>query len=91
MDALIKARLTPQVAHEMMTTGRRYGGAEALEAAIVQQAVPEGDVLSAAIARAAEYADHDSTTLGTIKERLYAPALETLRDPVANGIPGLDK
>src|SRR4029453_6531940 len=29
MSALIQARLTPQVAHEAMTTGRRYGGAAA--------------------------------------------------------------
>lgn len=90
MDALIKARLTPQVAHEAMTTGKRYGGVDAFEAAIVQLAVPEGEVLSVAIERANEFADHDTATLGTIKERLYAPALETLRDPVANGIPGLE-
>ena len=29
MSALIQARLAPQAAHEAMTTGRRYGGAEA--------------------------------------------------------------
>lgn len=89
MDALIKARLTPQVAHEAMTTGRRYGGPDALAAGIAQQAVAEDAVVPAAIARAAELAEKDPTTLATIKQRLYAPALMTLRDTSANKLPGL--
>jgi enoyl-CoA hydratase/carnithine racemase len=32
MSALIQARLAPQVAHEAMTTGRRYGGVDARRA-----------------------------------------------------------
>src|SRR4051794_1589246 len=35
MSALIRSRLTPSVAHEAMTTGRRYGGERALAAGIV--------------------------------------------------------
>jgi enoyl-CoA hydratase/carnithine racemase len=87
MDALIKARLVPQVAHESMTTGRRYGGADALAAGIVQQAVAEDQVLVVAKARAAELAEKDPTTLGTIKERLYGPALAVLRDADVNALP----
>jgi hypothetical protein len=34
-------------------------------------------------------ADKDGPTLGTIKSRLYAPALATLRDVEANKLPGL--
>jgi enoyl-CoA hydratase/carnithine racemase len=30
MSALVRARLAPAVAHEAMTTGRRYGGEQAL-------------------------------------------------------------
>ncbi len=89
MDALIKARLAPQVAHEAMTTGRRYGGADAVAAGIVQSAVPEEAVVTSAIERAASLADKDGATLGTIKQRLYAPALATLRDADANKLPGM--
>lgn len=89
MDALIKSRLTPQVAHEAMTTGRRYGGADAVAAGIAQQAVAEDAVVPSAIARAAELAPKDPTTLATIKQRLYGPVLETLRDADANKLPGL--
>lgn len=87
MDALIKARLAPQVAHESMTTGRRYGGADALAAGIVQAAVAEDQVLAAAKTRAGELAEKDPTTLGTIKERLYADPLKVLRDAEANALP----
>lgn len=89
MDALIKSRLTPQVAHEAMTTGCRYGGPDAVTAGIAQQAVAEDEVVPAAIARAAELAEKDPTTLATIKQRLYASALATLRDTNANKLPGL--
>lgn len=89
MDALIKARLTPQVAHEAMTTGRRYGADQAVAAAIVQTAVPEDQVLPVAVERAAALAEKDGATLGTIKQRLYAPALSVLRDAAANKLPGL--
>jgi enoyl-CoA hydratase/carnithine racemase len=89
MDALLKARLKPQVAHEAMTTGRRYTAAEALEAEIVQATAVEDQVLPAAIERANALAEKDGTTLGIIKQRLYAPALETLRDAEANKLPGM--
>lgn len=89
MDALIKARLAPQVAHEAMTTGRRYGGPDAVAAGIAQQALAEDAVVPAAISRAAELAEKDGATLATIKQRLYAPALATLRDKDANRLPGL--
>jgi Delta3-Delta2-enoyl-CoA isomerase len=89
MDALIKSRLKPQVAHEAMLTGRRYGGVDALAAEIVQAALPEDQVLPAAIERASALADKDGTTLGTIKERLYAPALAAIRDVEANKLPAL--
>jgi enoyl-CoA hydratase/carnithine racemase len=62
MSALIQARLTPQTAHESMATARRYGGQEALAAAIVDRVVDEDAVR------------------GTLKTRMYAPALNALRD-----------
>lgn len=89
MAALIRDRLLPQVARESMTTGRRYGGSEALEAAIVEFAVPEEKVLPLAIERAARLAEKDPATLGVIKQRLHAPAIAMLRDEDANRISAL--
>jgi enoyl-CoA hydratase/carnithine racemase len=79
MSALIAARLSPQIAHEAMTTGRRYGGDDAAAAGIVEEAVGVDHVLDAAIARAAALASKDPVTLGVIKQRLYASTLAALR------------
>ncbi|NEK87494.1 enoyl-CoA hydratase/isomerase family protein, partial [Blastococcus saxobsidens] len=80
MSALIQARLTPQTAHEAMTTARRYGGSDALAAAVVDRAVDEDAVRSTAVELAASLAGKAGDTLGTIKARMYAPALAALRD-----------
>lgn len=80
MSALIQARLTPQTAHEAMTTARRYGGADALAAGIVDRAVAEGEVRATAVDLAAAQAGKAGPVLGTIKTRMYAAALATLRD-----------
>jgi len=80
MSALIQARLTPQTAHEAMTTARRYGGADALAAAVVDRAVGEDAVRTTAVELAASLAGKAGDTLGTIKARMYAPALAALRD-----------
>ena len=81
MSSLIASRLTAPVAHEAMTTGRRYGGQDAAIAGIVDQVVSEEAVLDRAIERASALAGKDPATLGTIKRRLYASTLEALRDP----------
>jgi enoyl-CoA hydratase/carnithine racemase len=83
MSALIQARLAPQTAHEAMTTARRYGGRDALAAAIVDRAVEEGAVRSTAVEIAAAQAGKAGATLGTIKARMYAPVLEVLRERTA--------
>lgn len=82
MSALIQARLTPQAAHQAMTTARRYGGDDALAAGIVDHAVDEDAVRATAVELAGSLAGKAGATLGTIKARLYAPVLELLRDPV---------
>ena len=79
MSALIQGRLAPQTAHVAMTTGRRYGGAEAVEAGIVDQAVAEDAVRSTAVEIATGLAGKAGETLGTIKARMYGPALDSLR------------
>lgn len=80
MSALIQARLAPQAAHEAMTTGRRFGGLDAAAAAVVDRAVGEDAVRSTALELAQAQADKAGDTLGTIKARLYASVLATLRD-----------
>ncbi len=80
MTALIQARLSKKTAHEAMTTGRRYGGTDALAAGIVDAVAHEDDVLSTALEIAGSLVGKAGPTLGTIKSRMYAPALDVLRD-----------
>jgi enoyl-CoA hydratase/carnithine racemase len=83
MSALIQARLAPQVAHEVMTTGRRLGGEHALARGVVDAAAAQDSVLPLAMEQAAELAPKAGPTLGTIKARMYAPVLTSLRDGAA--------
>jgi Delta3-Delta2-enoyl-CoA isomerase len=80
MSALIQARLTPQTAHQAMTTARRYGGLDALAAGIVDHAADEESVRRTAVEIAASQIGKAGPTLGTIKTRMYAPVLDTLRE-----------
>lgn len=84
MSKLIQARLSPAVAHEVMTTGRRYGGEDAARLGIVDHAVGEDEVVARATEIAGALAGNDPATLATIKERMYDGALATLRDPAHN-------
>jgi Delta3-Delta2-enoyl-CoA isomerase len=80
MSALIQARLTPQTAHEAMTTARRYEGHDALAAAIVDRAVDEDAVRRTAIEVAEVQAAKAGPALATIKARMYGAALDALQD-----------
>lgn len=84
MAALLQARLPTNTAHEAMTMGRRYGGADALEAGIVQATAGEDEVLAKAVEQAAALAGKDATTLGRIKQRMYGEVAAVLRDPSRN-------
>jgi enoyl-CoA hydratase/carnithine racemase len=86
MSALIQSRLAPQVAHELMTTGRRLGGEQAVAYAVADAATAEDRVLPAAIEQAAALTGKAGPTLGTIKARMYAPVIALLRDDEANGL-----
>ncbi|MFD5750163.1 enoyl-CoA hydratase-related protein [Streptomyces sp. NPDC127033] len=83
MAALVQARLTPGTAHEAMLTARRYGGTDAAATGIADRAVTEDAVRSTAVELAQAQAGKAGDTLGTIKSRMYAPALATLRDTTA--------
>ncbi|KAA9155041.1 enoyl-CoA hydratase/isomerase family protein [Amycolatopsis acidicola] len=80
MSALIQSRLTPRVAHEAMTTARRYGGQDAAAAGIVDQATEENAVRATALELAKTHAAKAGPALGTIKTRMYPEALKALGD-----------
>src|SRR3954451_22084757 len=84
MSALIQSRLTPAAATAAMLGAKRFGGEEAAALGVVDSAVPEDQVLAAAVELAGAQAAKLGGTLSTIKERMYAPALATLRDTEAN-------
>src|SRR4051794_35783058 len=67
MSALIQARLAPQVAHEAMTTGRRYGGADALTAAVGDRAGGEAAGRPTPGEGAGNPAGQDPAPLGPLK------------------------
>ncbi|MGF7239109.1 MAG: enoyl-CoA hydratase-related protein [Frankia sp.] len=77
---LVQARLTPQVAHEAMTTGRRFGGPDALGAAIVDAIAADGEVTATAVELVRPLAGKDRPTLGAIKTVMYAPVLAALAE-----------
>jgi len=84
MTALIQARLPNRTAHEAMTTGRRYGGNDAVAAAIVDVVAAEDEVLTRAVEMARPLAGKPAHTLGIIKSRMYAAPLAALRESAAN-------
>ncbi|MEV1004948.1 enoyl-CoA hydratase-related protein [Nonomuraea sp. NPDC050202] len=82
MSALVRARLTAQVAHEAMVTARRYGGYDAVAAEIVDASADATTIRAAAIDMARDQTAKAGPTLGTIKARMYAPVVEALREKV---------
>jgi enoyl-CoA hydratase/carnithine racemase len=78
MAALIQAKLTPQAAVASMTTGRRFGGAEAAEFGIVDATAAEGAVTAAATDLLRPLAGKDPGTLGAIKQTMFRAAAQAL-------------
>jgi enoyl-CoA hydratase/carnithine racemase len=80
MGALIQAKLDASVARDLMLTGRRIGGSEALALRVVDEAVAADQLLAAAAARAEALAAKNVATYGTIKRGMYARAIELLTE-----------
>ena len=78
MNSLLLNRLPRRTAHEVMVTARRYGGAEAAAAGIVDQAVAEEELLPMAIERASGQAPKNPDTLRAIKRRMYEETIDLL-------------
>lgn len=81
MAALIQAKLTPQAAIASMTTGRRFGGAEAYQHGIVDATAHEGAVTTAATSLLRPLGSKDQGTLGAIKQVMFGAAAAALRNP----------
>jgi enoyl-CoA hydratase/carnithine racemase len=81
MYALLGAKLSPATFHEALITGKRYGGAEAAAAGVVNEALPEDLVLERAVQIAQELAKKDRATVAALKRGLYASALQALESP----------
>jgi enoyl-CoA hydratase/carnithine racemase len=72
MSALVQSKLTPRAALDAMTTGRRYGGPDALAAGIADALAEEAELMATAAQFARGLAGKDRPTLGMIKERMFA-------------------
>jgi enoyl-CoA hydratase/carnithine racemase len=79
MAALIQGKLTPSAAIASMTTGRRFGGADAVSFGLVDEVAAEGEVVKVASERVRALAGKDRGTLGAIKATMFAPAVAALR------------
>jgi enoyl-CoA hydratase/carnithine racemase len=79
MNALITSKLTPRAALDAMATGRRYGGADAAVAGLVDATAQLDELPEVAATFVAAVAGKDRGTLGTIKSRLFADVVTALR------------
>jgi enoyl-CoA hydratase/carnithine racemase len=79
MAALIQAKLTPAAAVDAMTTGRRYGGADAEAIGLVTATASEDKVVSTAVDLVAPLKGKDPGTLQAIKSTMFAGATAALR------------
>ncbi|ROS41446.1 enoyl-CoA hydratase-related protein [Amycolatopsis thermoflava] len=79
MAALIQAKLTPAAAIASMTTGTRFGGAEARELGLVDDTASEAELRDRAVVRVRPLAGKDPGTLGAIKSTMFASAVSALR------------
>lgn len=79
MNALIPARIPAMTAHEAMVTGRRYTADEAVAAGIASRALPEAEVVPAAVEVARSLAAKAGPGIATIRTTLHAPVLQALR------------
>ena len=79
MNALIPARVPPMTAHEAMVTGRRYSGADALAAGIVNEIAAEDQVLARAVDVAQSLSSKAGPGIAGIRMHLHAPVLAHLQ------------
>jgi Delta3-Delta2-enoyl-CoA isomerase len=79
MEALLRAKLTPQTAHQSMVLGRRFTAPEAASAGMVDAAFAEPELLDRSLEYATSLVGKDAATIRAIKQQLYASTLTLLR------------
>ena len=84
MTAILRERLPKQTAHEVIVTGRRFGGADAAAAGIVDACASEDEVVAQAIERAQALADKAKPVLSQLKADQYPHVLEALATPLGD-------
>jgi len=82
MIAILAARIPARTVHEVLVTGKRYGGEEAAAREIVDEAVAEERLLPRAIEIAAALTGKAHPVMSAIKRGLYGPVLDALRMPL---------
>ncbi|MFE3098858.1 enoyl-CoA hydratase-related protein [Nocardia tengchongensis] len=80
MAALIQAKLTPRSAMASMTTGRRFGGPDALAYDLVDAIADLDTLTDTAAALLAPIGAKDQATLGAIKATMFADAVSALHN-----------
>ncbi len=70
MMSLLKLKLAPPVLRDLLLTGRRIGGAEAMRLGIVDEACAADEVLPNAVSRASALAAKDRETYAAMKRVL---------------------
>ncbi|MBX3025774.1 enoyl-CoA hydratase/isomerase family protein [bacterium] len=78
MNALITGKLGRRSATDLILTGRRVGGAEALALRAVDETAAAEEVLPRAVARAEALSGKDRAIYGRLKRDLFAEAIELL-------------
>ncbi|MGG7100046.1 enoyl-CoA hydratase-related protein [Rhodococcus sp. 24CO] len=78
MAALIQAKLSPASAVVAMTTGRRYGGSDALAAGLVDATASVEALTTKAIDIVAPIGPKNPGTLGAIKSTMFASVVTAL-------------
>ncbi|GAC67107.1 enoyl-CoA hydratase-related protein [Gordonia soli] len=80
---LVAAKVPAPINHEVLVTGRRYGGAVATELGIVHEAVAQDEVVPAATKWVREHGHLSGRTIGEIKASLHADVVDALRAEVS--------
>ena len=78
MNALFTGKLDRRTASDLILTGRRIGGSEALQLRVVDEIAAADEVLPRAVARAEALAAQDRGSYGRLKRDLFAAAIELL-------------
>lgn len=86
---VIAARTPARMAHEAVSSGRRYRGEEALRAGIVGELVDPSTALEAALAQADENATRDPATVSAVKSLLHAELVAYLRSGELAAVPAI--